>query len=647
MGRRHKTFVVAPLSAHASWRFAGLVRSVSFVHHRRMFVAWTGRLAVAVTLSIATFAPGTAGAEGMDIRGWLDRPGVKLVAVEFYASWCKPCMEAVPRWKTLHDKYRDKGLRLVVVATQDPEAGCVNPGWNPDDVICDDEGHIAKALGAGQSLPAAFLWSWQGNLLVRKGHVGEVEGAIEAWMRQSPRAEVAVKQVAQTAGITAEDLLELVRAEIRKANKLAVIATEQERAALARIKAASFEPGFDEGLQCEVGKALSANSLLSAQVTGRGGRHRLQLSLLSAEQGCLVASAVVGWNPDHAAGSVAEAVVELMQKLRPRIEMPGASATAAVRREDARRPDRKLGETPVEWEPERGPPRIVVRFSSDPTGAVVQLDGKLLCQDTSKGCARAITPGPHRVTMQKERYVPRTETVLVHEGLALNWKLVPDFGWIDVRSAPSGLQVRVGDEVIGRTPVSGHELSPGQHDVLVTDRCRYDAGKAVTVSRGERQVVDVALRPRQGAVDVSAKDANGNDLAAEVLVDGVSVGTAPGVFKVSVCASEIALRYEGAKPWTQSLKVPERETVTINAVLGLDGRTLVLSRPKPELETREDEPAVPRWLWFALGTAAVGGGVALDVAPASAKNGQWDALDVLPVVFYAGAAALVGVGVFQ
>ena len=80
---------------------------------------------------------------GFEVSTWLDRPGVKLLAVEFYATWCKPCMAAVPRWKALHEKHRDDGLRLVVVATQDPKAGCANPGWNPDDVVCDDDGAIA------------------------------------------------------------------------------------------------------------------------------------------------------------------------------------------------------------------------------------------------------------------------------------------------------------------------------------------------------------------------------------------------------------------------------------------------------------------------------------------------------------------------
>jgi thiol-disulfide isomerase/thioredoxin len=76
-----------------------------------------------LTLLVAT--PALAD-ENLSIETELMRPGVRLLAVEFYATWCTPCMEAVPRWKALHDKYRDKGLRLVVVAVQD-DGRCTNP----------------------------------------------------------------------------------------------------------------------------------------------------------------------------------------------------------------------------------------------------------------------------------------------------------------------------------------------------------------------------------------------------------------------------------------------------------------------------------------------------------------------------------------
>ena len=116
-----------------------------------------------------------------EVSSLLERSGVKMAAVEFYATWCKPCMEAVPRWKALHDKYRAQGLRLIVINTQDPNGACTAPGWAPDELVCDLEGHVAEAMKVG-TLPSAFLYSLQGNTLVKRGHIDEVEREIEAYM---------------------------------------------------------------------------------------------------------------------------------------------------------------------------------------------------------------------------------------------------------------------------------------------------------------------------------------------------------------------------------------------------------------------------------------------------------------------------------
>ena len=41
----------------------------------------------------------------------------KVVLVDFYATWCGPCMAAIPHNNELLKKYRDQGLVLVGVCT--------------------------------------------------------------------------------------------------------------------------------------------------------------------------------------------------------------------------------------------------------------------------------------------------------------------------------------------------------------------------------------------------------------------------------------------------------------------------------------------------------------------------------------------------
>lgn len=59
----------------------------------------------------------------LEVTGWLngevrsgDLPG-KVVIIDFYATWCGPCMRAIPHNNELLRKYRDEGLVLIGVCT--------------------------------------------------------------------------------------------------------------------------------------------------------------------------------------------------------------------------------------------------------------------------------------------------------------------------------------------------------------------------------------------------------------------------------------------------------------------------------------------------------------------------------------------------
>jgi thiol-disulfide isomerase/thioredoxin len=41
----------------------------------------------------------------------------KVIVVDFYATWCGPCMRAIPHNNTLLKKYADKGLVIIGVCT--------------------------------------------------------------------------------------------------------------------------------------------------------------------------------------------------------------------------------------------------------------------------------------------------------------------------------------------------------------------------------------------------------------------------------------------------------------------------------------------------------------------------------------------------
>ena len=249
----------------------------------------------------------------------LRKPGVKLVALDFYATWCGPCNAAIPKWKKLQEKYGDKGLELIVVSVQSEGSCSQPPKWNPDKIVCDYDGDIADAWHANK-LPQAFLWSWQGNLLVAHGGVDNVAAAVEQYFKKIPR--VYVEEGSD------KNIYKMVRSELAKKSKIEIVASDEERKALTELREKSYAGNYADNMQCKLGEEVSANSRLVISTQKRGKKNALVLELFSAEKGCLSASgtATLRGNPEQ---EVAEAVYNLLKNLLGDVKMPGEGKKTA------------------------------------------------------------------------------------------------------------------------------------------------------------------------------------------------------------------------------------------------------------------------------------------------------------------------------
>jgi len=269
-------------------------------------------------LAVLVLSPLAASATSANfLRKELDKPGVQMVVVELYATWCKPCMEAIPRWEKLRDKYRDRGVRIIMVHTQDagtPSGTGVS--HFADEVIDDPKGQLANWLGAGEALPAAFVWDWQGNLLVKNGHIDEVEAKIKSHFKKQHRVLV---EATSEVGAPDPGLRDLVRTELARSGKLTVVSTEEERKAAAKLRRESFMSNFDKSTRCEIGKELAANTLLKVRPQG----DTLTMQLLSADTGCLIKGASAPYSDYKKVVAVSEAVGDLIGDLKlPQYELP-------------------------------------------------------------------------------------------------------------------------------------------------------------------------------------------------------------------------------------------------------------------------------------------------------------------------------------
>ena len=96
----------------------------------------------------------------------------RVVYLDFWASWCKPCRKSFPWMKRMQEKYGERGLVIVAVNVDRDrgEAERFLQEYAPNfDVVYDPEGRLAEQSDI-EGMPSAFVFGRDGAL--RREHVG-------------------------------------------------------------------------------------------------------------------------------------------------------------------------------------------------------------------------------------------------------------------------------------------------------------------------------------------------------------------------------------------------------------------------------------------------------------------------------------------
>lgn len=106
----------------------------------------------------------------------------KVVLLDFWATWCVPCREEIPRFVELQNKYSERGLQIIGVSMDDS----VDPvrafaqQFHMNYPVVLGNAKLGEEYGGVLGLPIAFLLDQDGRIV--KKHIGAT--AIDVFDRE-------------------------------------------------------------------------------------------------------------------------------------------------------------------------------------------------------------------------------------------------------------------------------------------------------------------------------------------------------------------------------------------------------------------------------------------------------------------------------
>ena len=124
----------------------------------------------------------------------------KIIIVDFWATWCGPCMAEAPHMVQINQKYKDKGLQMIGISLDQNGYDALNGAkahgldWPQ---ACDSgvwNSAYAKTWGV-DSIPRTFIISPDGAVLWT-GHPAEIDAPLEDAFKNHPPQLVDAKTLA-------------------------------------------------------------------------------------------------------------------------------------------------------------------------------------------------------------------------------------------------------------------------------------------------------------------------------------------------------------------------------------------------------------------------------------------------------------------
>lgn len=115
-----------------------------------------------------------------------DMLGKKIILIDFWATWCQPCLAEMPHLQKLADQYKSKDFVVLGVSMDGPESIADVPGAAKRNqisfpILLDEDSRIASVYNPRKSAPLSVLIDKTGHVVtVREGYnAGDEEHVAE------------------------------------------------------------------------------------------------------------------------------------------------------------------------------------------------------------------------------------------------------------------------------------------------------------------------------------------------------------------------------------------------------------------------------------------------------------------------------------
>ena len=218
-----------------------------------------------------------------------------------------------------------------------------------------------------------------------------------------------------------------------------------------------------------------------------------------------------------------------------------------------------------------------------PTNAEIYIDNEKV--GTGYASKAVAVGSEHSYKVQCNNYYPKEGRIYFSqkEEQSLNVELDPNFGYITIKSEPSGAEVYVDDEKVGTTPYLMKKIKLGQHVVELRKTGYESTADMVTIKIGEpntqlENVKLTAIRVPMGSLELSS-----NPTGAIITINGKQYGQTPKtITEFEVGTYTVYFSKEGYENLAQTVTVKDGKQETLAVTMM---KTSVAQQPVPTTPT--------------------------------------------------------------